>query len=236
VKEFMMKILFCFLLLANLIIPQTKNPDEILKHVVDNFNKVKDYTADINIKVDVEFIKVPEAKAKLFFKQPDKVHLQSDGFAMLPKDGLEFTPSSLLKSEHTAIYENDVLLNGIKTSVVKVIPLGNQGDIILSTLWIDQVKQLIRKVESTTKTNGIFVIDFSYSDNFKYPLPEEIVFSFNIDKMKMPLITDENFSKEKSKKKINRFGEITKGRVVVKYLNYEVNKGIPDSVFEKKNR
>ncbi|MDY0083799.1 MAG: hypothetical protein RBR74_11510, partial [Ignavibacteriaceae bacterium] len=187
----MMKIMFFFLLISNLVTAQLKKPEEILKHVVDNFNKVKDYTADINIKVDVEFIKVPEAKAKIFFKQPDKVHLQSDGFAMLPKNGLEFSPSSLLNTEHTAIYENDVLLNGVKTSIVKIIPLGNQGDVILSTLWIDQAKQLIRKVESTTKTNGVFIIDFSYSDDFKYPLPEEKEFTYNTDKMNIPFNLNE---------------------------------------------
>lgn len=231
-----MKIMFFFLLISNLVTAQLKKPEEILKHVVDNFNKVKDYTADINIKVDVEFIKVPEAKAKIFFKQPDKVHLQSDGFAMLPKNGLEFSPSSLLNTEHTAIYENDVLLNGVKTSIVKIIPLGNQGDVILSTLWIDQTKQLIRKVESTTKTDGVFIIDFSYSDDYKYPLPKEIVFSFNTDKMNIPFNLNEDLSAEKSGKKNSRPGGITKGRVIVKYLNYEVNKGIPDSVFKEKNQ
>lgn len=230
-----MKIIFFFLLISNQIFSQSKNPEEILKHVADNFNKVKDYTAEISIKVNVEFIKVPEAKAKIFFKQPDKVHLKSDGFAMLPKNGMEFSPTSLINTKHTAIYENDVLLDGIKTSVVKIIPLGNQDDIILSTLWIDQDKQLIRKVESTTKTNGIFVIDFSYSDGFKYPLPEEIVFSFNTDKMNIPLNINDDSTTEKPKKKNGKPDGITKGRVIVKYSNYEVNKGIPDSVFEKKN-
>ena len=50
--------------------------DLIIKNLKDNFKKVKDYTADVDIKVDVSFLKVPEMKAKIYFKQPDKTHIE----------------------------------------------------------------------------------------------------------------------------------------------------------------
>lgn len=227
----MKKYLLTVLLLSRLIFPQSKNPDEIISAVIKNYNNVNDYQVDINTKVDVEFIKVPETKARLYFKQPDKMHLESDGFAMLPRNGLEFTPALLLKKNYTSIYEQDVDLNGIKTSIVKVIPLGDQGDVILTTLWVDQKKQIIRKIESTTKVNGTFTIDFTYDESFKFPLPEKLIFSFNIDKMKMPqLHNNQDLSKSDSKPK----GDSTaKGRVIISYKNYLVNKGIPDSVFDE---
>ncbi len=215
---------------------QSKDPDEILKNVITNFNKVEDYVVDVNIKVDVDFLKVPETKAKIYFKQPDKVHLEAEGFAMLPKNGMEFSPSSLLKKAYTSIYESDIDLNGFNTSIVKVIPLGDQGDVILSTLWIDQKVKVIKKVESTTKTNGTFTIDFTYSDKINYPLPEKIVFAFNLDKMNIPsTITGETSNSSSDKKNKNRLSDSrTKGKVIVNYSNYIVNKGLPDSIFEKK--
>ena len=215
---------------------QSKNPDEIINGVITNFNKVNDYQVDVNIKVDVEFIKVPETKAKIYFKQPDKVHLKADGFAMLPKNGMEFSPSSLIKKDYTAIYEQDVELNGYKTSIVKVIPLGDQGEVILSTLWIDQKKQVIRKVESTTKTNGTFTIDFTFDDKIKYPLPSKIIFSFNMDKMNLPATITGETNNENPDKKNKNIGSTTKGQVIVNYSNYVVNKGVPDSIFEEKNK
>lgn len=230
-----MKSLFCILIITNLVFAQSKDPDQILKNVVNNFSRVQDYTVDVSIKVDVEFIKVPETKAKIYFKQPDKVHLESDGFAMLPKSGMEFSPSALINKEHTAIYEKDVMLNGINTSLVKVIPLGDQGDVILSSIWVDQAKQVIMKVESTTKTNGTFTIDFSYDKNFIYPLPKEIIFSFNVDKMNIPATISGETTTENPKKKKGRSDSVTKGKVIVKYNNYEVNKGLSDSIFEKKD-
>lgn len=230
-----MKLLLFLLFMTNLVFTQSKDPDKILENVVDNFSKVQDYSVDVNIKIDVEFIKVPETKAKIFFKQPDKIHLESDGFAMLPKNGMEFSPTALITKEHTAIYEKDVVLNGVNTSLIKVIPLGDQGDVILSTLWVDQVMNVIRKVESTTKTNGTFTIDFSYAKDLKYPLPSEIIFSFNVDKMNIPATISGETAPENPKKKKGRSDGVTKGKVIVKYNNYEVNKGIADSIFEKKN-
>jgi len=225
-----------FLILVQFGFTQSKVAEEIINGVVSNFNKVNDYQVDVTIKVDVEFIKVPETKAKIYFKQPDKVHLEAEGFAMLPKNGMEFSPSSLIKKDYTAIYERDVDLNGFKTSVVKVIPLGDQGEVILSTYWIDQQKQLIRKVESTTKTNGTFTIDFSYDDKIKYPLPSKIVFSFNMDKMNIPSAITGETHNEKSDKKNKSSDSRTKGKVIVNYSNYLVNKGVPDSIFEEKNK
>lgn len=229
-------IISLFLLVVNFGFSQSKDPNEIIDAVITNFNKVNDYKVDVNIKVDVEFIKVPETKAKIYFKQPDKVHLEADGFAMLPKNGMEFSPSSLIKKDYTAIYEQDVDLNGYKTSIVKVIPIGDQGEVILSTYWIDQSKKLIRKVESTTKTNGTFTIDFTYDDKIKYPLPSKIVFSFNMDKLNLPATITGETSNQKSNKKNKNSDLRTKGNVIVSYSNYVVNKGIPDEIFEKKDK
>lgn len=228
-------ILIYVLLIVTSIIAQSKNPNEIINEVISNFSKVKDYQVDVNIKVDIEFLKVPDSKAKIYFKQPDKIHLESEGFALLPKDGLDFSPSSLVKKNYTAIYEQDVMLDGINTSIVKVIPIGDQGNVILSTLWIDQSKKIIRKVESTTKTNGTFSINFFYDDNLKYPLPSKIIFSFNIDQMNIPNAFGDEPNADQPKKKKGRFNSTTKGQVIVTYSNYKVNKGIPDSIFDVKD-
>jgi hypothetical protein len=158
--------------------------------------------------------------------------LKSEGFALLPKDGLDFSPASLSKKNYTAIYEQDVLLNGIKTSVVKIIPLGEQSDIILSTLWIDPVNKLIRKVESTTKTNGTFTIELFYDEQIKYPLPSTMIFSFNIDKLNLPRAFSNDGNSSQKRKRMP--DAPTKGKVIVKYSNYKVYSGISDSVFDEK--
>ncbi len=229
-----MKKIFLIIMIITIseILPQQKNADELINSVISNFNRVQDYEVDIEIKVDVDFLKVPDSKAKIFFKQPDKIKLKSEGFAMLPKEGLDFSPSALAKKNYTAIYEQDVILNGKKVSVVKVIPVGEQSNVILSTLWIDTAEKVIRKVESTTKTNGTFTIELSYNDSFNYPLPEKMIFSFNIDKLNLPKALSSDGNPPSRKKRLP--DAPTKGKVIVKYSDYKVNRGILDSVFESK--
>jgi outer membrane lipoprotein-sorting protein len=227
----MKKIILLFFLITTLCFSQSKDPNVIIKKLKDNFKRINDYSAIVDIKVDVSFLNVPEMKAKIYFKQPDKIHIESNGFAMLPKDGLYTSPLSLLNGDYTAIYAQDQVFEGHSTSVVKIIPLNDKGDVILSTLWIDNKENLLRKVESTTKTNGTFIIILNYG-NTNFPLPDNIDFTFNTSRLKLPRNAMEE---ENNNNKKNDSGNST-GNVFLTYSNYIVNKGIPDSVFIKKTK
>jgi len=229
-----MKSIFIFILIINgFLFSQSKDPDLLLKKVKEEFSKVKNYQVDVNIKVDVDFIKVPETKAKIYFKQPDKIHFDAEGFAMLPKEGINFSPLSFLKKNYTSIYEKEENIDGNPVSVIKVIPSSEKGDIVLTTLWIDQVENIIRKVESTTKSNGTFTIELKYEDGKReFYLPKAKIFSFNIDKMNLPKAFNSDTETETKK----NLGKTTTGKVFITYSNYIINKGIPDNMFEKKKK
>lgn len=226
-------ILIIILIFNGSVFSQSKDPDIILKKLKEEFSKVKDYQVDVNIKVDVNFIKVPETKAKIYFKQPDKIHFDSEGFAMLPKEGMNFSPLSFLKNNYTALYEKEGNIAGHTVSIIKVIPSSEKGDVVLTTLWVDQRENIIRKVESTTKSNGTFTIDLNYEEgNRNYYLPQSMTFGFNIDKMNLP----EGFNGQTENESKKNIGKSTTGRVYITYSNYIVNKGIPEKIFEKKKK
>ncbi|HAB54521.1 MAG: hypothetical protein A2315_16515 [Ignavibacteria bacterium RIFOXYB2_FULL_35_12] len=230
------EIIILVITLTTITFPQTNDPDAILKKVLDSFNKVQDYEVNVNIKVDVDFLKVPDTEAKIYFKQPDKVHFESETFALLPREGFDFSPSALLKKKYTAFYVRQDTLDNIITSVVKVIPLGETDEVILSTLWIDKSQNVIRKMESTTKTNGTFAIELKYDlTNLNYPLPSMMIFSFNIDKTNIPMGFSGDLSTRSGKKKKDN-KPTTAGKVYVSYSNYKVNIGIPDIFFESKKK
>jgi len=226
------KILFLIVLLSITVFSQSKNPDEILNNVIKAFEEIEDYIVDVNIKVDVAFLKVPEANAKIYFKQPDKIHMESDGFALLPKQGMNFSPLGFLKTDYTALYDKEIELNGTNVSVVKVIPLNEKSDVILSTFWIDQTTNRITKVESSRRPSGTFTIDLTYpEDKPDFLLPATMVFTFAIEGIHFPTgITGDSNSESNDEKK-NEEKDKT-GKVYISYSNYKINQGFSDDIFE----
>jgi outer membrane lipoprotein-sorting protein len=210
--------------------PQSKDPDEILDRVKAAFKMIEDYEVEIQIKIDVEFLKVPDSEAKLYFKQPGKIHVESEKFALLPRQGLDFSPLGLISGKYTALYEREDTIRNLPTSVIKIIPLGNDGDIILSTFWVDQTRDLIIRMESTKKPTGTFTIDFTYEkygDN--YELPSQMEFTFTVDKMMFPRGMDGQSDADDDN---DNESDSTTGKVYITYANYKVNQGLPDELFE----
>jgi hypothetical protein len=223
--------LFIILILFSVIAAaQKKDPDKIISEVVKNFNRVEDYTVNVKVKVDVPFIKAPDTDATIYFKQPDKIHFASDKFALVPKEGLNFSPMGLLRSSYTALYIRDEVFNGHNHSLIKVIPTEDRGDVILSTLWIDTENDIISKVESSTKTSGTFIMELFYTDKSEYPLPSKMIFHFNFSGMpgrRYQKTPDDNAGTDKKKE------ENMSGKVYIDYSDYKVNTGLDDSIFEE---
>ena len=230
-----MKKIFLFLIVFAFVVPgQSKDPDKILDEVKKNFEKIDDYSVDVTIKMDVSFLKVPETKAKIYYKKPDKVNIESKQFALLPRRALDISPTSLLKGKYTAIFDKFVTLNGVKTAVIKTIPLEESSEVVLSTFWIDLTDFVVRKVEISTKLNGTFTININYNARNKFKqLPSSIIFSFNVSKLNIPKRFSGQEENDKADTSSNRS---TIGKVFIDYSNYKVNKGLPDSLFEAKNK
>jgi hypothetical protein len=208
---------------------QNFDPQLLLDSVKNRFNKVKDYTADIKIKVNVTFIKIPVKEGKLYFKKPDKVKLVSKGFAMLPKRGMNFTFNELFEKKYNAIYIKNELINKVNSYVVKVIPLDDSADIMLATLWIDRKTQNILKIDAISKSSGNFVTNFNYPVKPNpFDLPSQLTFTFDVTKTTLPMGVTGDFTSDKPKVKDNKPQKAT---LNISYSNYVVNKGISDAIF-----
>ncbi len=207
---------------------QEPNPDSLISKVLFEIEKVKSYKVDVEIEVDVEFINMPIKHATMFYKHPDKIKFKSDEFIMLPKKGLNNGIRKLLSEPYTSIYIGTENINESTHHIVKIIPLGKKPDIILATLWINEKTNLVSKSESSTRNEGTFTVDFSYSDTLT--LPSEMKISFEIENLKIPLkfigkTQGINIDSKKAKGK-------QEGQVYIRFSNYEINQRIDNSVFE----
>ena len=158
-----MKKIIIFLLLTAVIYSQDKDPYEMLDRVKAKYDQIEDYEVDVTISIDVNFLKMPDSKAKIFFKKPDKVRLKSEGFAMLPRNGVNFSPAALLNGEYDALYTGSEDIEGKQYEVVKVIPKNDSSGVILTTLKIDPENDVVSFVESTTKNTGSFEVAVKYT-------------------------------------------------------------------------
>jgi hypothetical protein len=227
----MKAIIFLILIVStfSIILPQSKDPDEILKKVAQEFEKIDDYEVNVEINVDIKFLKIPDRHAKIYFKKPDKIFVKSENFVLLPKRGLNFTPVSFLKDPYTAILDREEVINGIKTTVIKIIPIGGSSDIIISTLWIDELRSLILRVESSTKPDGMIAIDLKYSlIEVQYYLPSIMEFTFNVDRINLPSTVTGDMRLNNSNEKNDKNKQ---GKVIIKYSDYKVNIGLSDEIF-----
>ncbi len=211
---------------------EAQNPNKILSLVYAKLNKANNYSVDVNIKVDLPFIKMLPINAKIYFKQKDKFKVDSKSIAIIPKQG--FVQLNKLindTSSFTAVYQSNELVNGVKISLINVIPLNDTGDVVLGKLWIDEQQQLILKSQITTKLNGTILTTYEYKTQKAYGLPDLMVFEVDIKKFKIPkaVAADINTTQKKEAEKAGK-----KGKIFIKLSNYIVNSGIDDKVFDKK--
>jgi len=205
-----------------------KEPDaiRILETAKSNFKMIIDFTADVEIEINVDFINIPNKTARVIYKYPDKLKFKSKSFIMVPKKGIGFSVFELLESEYSAIYIGSRQIKGRDLNEIKVIPMDDKSDIALATLYIDLEDHLIHYMEATTKKSGFFSTEFEYGKNA--PLPESNRIQFDVDEMRLPLKFLGKVNIDNSKIKENSVGEI-----IIRYSNYIINQGLSDDQFEE---
>ncbi len=206
----------------------------LVMKVKAKLDQVNDYEADGRMKTDVAFIKAPVGKVKIYFKKPDKFRLRKDGgISLLPKGGVSVNMNSIVTTDQfVALAAGEAMVAGIKTKVVKMLPVNENSDVVLTTMYIDEANLLVRKAVTTTKENGTYEIEMTYGKFANFGLPDKVTFSFNTKNYKLPkgltLEFDDNEKPLTEEQKLKN----KKGRVEIVYTNYAINKGIADAVFK----
>src|SRR6476620_7684342 len=140
-------LLLLFMALCFMLTAFSQDMTELVNKVRAKLDQVNDYVAEGSLKTDVSFIKAPIGRVKVYFKKPDKFRLKKErGISILPKGGVSINLSSIVTTNNfAAIAAGESTVDGIKTKVIKLLPTDENSEIILSTLYIDESTQLIRK-------------------------------------------------------------------------------------------
>jgi outer membrane lipoprotein-sorting protein len=206
--------------------------EELVQKVKEKFDKINDYTAKGKMKMNVTFIKAPVATINVYYKKPDKIRINNEkGISLIPKGSFNINIGTILAEAN----EYDIIDGGKEDKtglrIVKMLPTDEAADIVLSTFYIDENQFLVKKARTTTRENGTYELEMSYGKYAEFGLADKIVFSFNTKDYKLPkgvTFDYDDGSKENNaaEKQKNR-----KGKVEIVYSEYQLNKGIPDAVF-----
>jgi outer membrane lipoprotein-sorting protein len=217
----MMQVLIIILSFYFVSFAQTKDANEIICIVKNKLEKVDDYQVEVNINVDMEFLRIPSVSARIFFKKPDLMKIESEDFAIIPKEAISFSPTKFLNNNYQAIYIKSDSLNDYAVEIIKIIPRQDSLDIVLSSLWIDKNDYLIRKIETTTKNRGTFIANLNFNEMAEFGLPSKVVFTFNISGSQILDLPSREI-KGNSKSTVKQNKNISK-IINIEYSNYLVN-------------
>jgi hypothetical protein len=225
---------FFFLYMAAFTQLQGQSANELIHSVYNKLQKGKDYSVQAHIKVDMPLIRILPVDVQIYYKQPDKFRVVSKSIAVVPRQGFDQLSRMLADTGAFAtILQGDGKIGTTVTRIVTIIPLSDTTDLILGKFWIDPVQSVILKSQLTTRSSGTIVTEYFYGSQLACGLPDKMVFSVDAGKFRIPKNVGEEADKSTTDSSDKTDGN-KKGRIYITLTNYQVNKGIPDSIFDQK--
>jgi hypothetical protein len=189
---------------------------QILESFKNKMEQVENYSVEVLIKVEVDFIKIKDRKATVTYTKPNQFDFKAEGFTLLPKRGLEMDYMKIMEEGYTSIYIKEDTVNRKETSMIKVIPDNPETEIILAEMWMDTTHLLLQKMRTYSRNTGSYTIYFYYS-NHPFDLPDKLVVEFEVKNSKIPASFSGDLDAVLTPKKEGS----SKGRVIIQYSGYE---------------
>ncbi len=225
---------YIFLLLNGLAFQSsaTEAPElfEVLRNKVLS---VHDYTAKVKMKINVNYMRIPQLAGVLYYKSPDKMKLERNGgLSILPKKNINLTLRNLIPSGDVLVIDAGAdTIEGKTVRILKVVPT-DDGAIVLTKIWVDEARMVAMRTETTTRDEGTVIMDLRYDKYVSFALPDNVTIHMDIKEYKLPKGVTMDYNDLPDAKNIKKVKN-KKGTIQISYLNYEINKGISDSIFEK---
>ena len=207
-------------------VPSPVSGEQVLKNIEDNFTGIKDYTVHLQVSADLERLKVPNMEATMYFKQPDKIHFETDGFALLPREGMAMTLGRL-RSKYSV---ESVKMESLEGNTMILLTLRPRAESL-------KLQELLLSVDSSRWTIARAVM--------RLPEARKMIATFSYQRFErwwLPAMLSVTFAAGPSDTSaLNLFEQITPtrrpqlprdGTVVVHYSDYKINTGLGEEIFE----
>lgn len=231
-KQFTKQLLVTLIVCGSSLAAAAQDINGLIAKAKQKIEKVNDYEAAAKMKTNVTFLKVPIATVKVYFKKPNMLKVKSEkGISFIPKGAVSINMNSILGTkDYTVIDAGKDKVGNVAVRVARLLPNDDNSDVVLSTVYIDELTNLILKAKTTTKENGTYELEMSYGKYASFGLPDKIIFSFNTKDYKLPKGVTFDFDDGSTTTPADK-NKAKKGRAEITFSSYSINKGLPASVF-----
>ncbi len=215
----------------NVASPQSKSPalpdaETILRNVEGQYAGINDYTVSLEISVNVERLKVPPSKVTMYFKQPDKVHFDATGFAMVPKQAVAFNFERLRETYDADRNVVRDTVDGRTEYRLTLMPKKDKTRLRRVLLYVDPERWTPDSLRIPSLDGRVMAAGIKNQQVGTRWLPEEITVTFGT-------ASDSSV--------VNVIEEVAPGRrqpparggsATIRYSDYKINTGLSDDIFK----
>lgn len=189
-------------------------PMQVVQKALQVQQQVNDYTANVTMSLTAPNVQMPARTMKVYYKRPDKVKVESEGLAIVPRDALLLgNLGAHLESGTRATLVGTGTLEGRPVWCIKLTPLDAGPGSGRVLCWIDSERYLLLRSEVWDAVRKAMTISFSYSFvQGRYWMPQQIACRF-------------------SARLLDGSGE--EAQADLRFTNYRVNTGLSDAFFEE---
>lgn len=210
-------------------VPQAQDQREglrILAALEKKYAELKDYTVDIQVHFAIETFRAPDLQAKLYYKVPDKMRLESKRVVFFPRDGGYFNPAQFGQDAYTVLFLGYVTYDKRKAVQLRLIPRKIKGATQEMVLTIDTAKLLLQEMLLTQTGGKEVTAVFTYGTFDGFELPTFIRLILNLPAAEPGM--EQGFGAIPDGGEEKR----VQGEITIAYADYKVNTGLPDELFK----
>jgi hypothetical protein len=196
-----------------------------LDAIEKKYSELKDYTADVNVHFDMETFKTPDMQAKLYFKAPDKMKVESKGVFFFPREGGYFNPG-LFKKDDFEIKMLEPAAEGKKEVRLRIVPKKKEKMGREFVLLIDRKDDLVREIHTSRFDGRETKAKIEYGTYGSFELPRYILLTLDLPSV--------DPGEKRGFGPFEQKSERVTGTIEITYTNYRVNTGLKDDMFKSK--